>query len=168
MILIGLDPDLHGGIAAVRYPDRQLLALSTMPVCEGPEGEMIDAVALSARLTEARQYGDTLAIVERALVMAQASAGGARMMGAVGRIHQNYGTVRSVAILTATRVEYAWPSSWKKAMSLTKDKDASLDMAAELFPTHAAVFQKKKRHGLAEALLLAEWGARVHLGAQDS
>lgn len=47
------------------------------------------------------------------------------------------------------------PQKWKKAMNLTADKNESLAMAREIWPT--APLTLKKHNGRAEALLIAEW-----------
>jgi hypothetical protein len=47
------------------------------------------------------------------------------------------------------------PQKWKKDMGLTSDKDLSLAMARELWPT--APLSRKMDNGRAEALLMAEW-----------
>lgn len=47
------------------------------------------------------------------------------------------------------------PRVWKKAMELDSDKDKSLSLARDLWPS--APLTRKKDNGRAEALLLAEW-----------
>lgn len=54
------------------------------------------------------------------------------------------------------------PKKWKKAMGLTANKDDSRQRAIELFPALATSLKLKKHHGRAEAILLAEYGRRVH------
>jgi hypothetical protein len=59
--------------------------------------------------------------------------------------------------------ERVHPAVWKRSMGLLgKDKDASRLKAMELFPN--ADVGRKKDHGRAEALLLAEWLKRKHSG----
>ena len=48
---------------------------------------------------------------------------------------------------------------WKRTMGLDSQKAGSLDKARLLFPT--ADIERKKDHGRAEALLLAEYGRRT-------
>jgi hypothetical protein len=55
------------------------------------------------------------------------------------------------------------PQKWKAFVGLTgKDKDASLAMAARLYPSAEPLLKRKKDHGRAEALLVAHW-ARMNL-----
>ena len=52
------------------------------------------------------------------------------------------------------------PQRWKKAMGVSQDKDSSLTLARELWPN--APLTRKKDHGRAEALLIAEYLRRTH------
>jgi hypothetical protein len=47
------------------------------------------------------------------------------------------------------------PQVWKKALKLDSDKNKSLSMARELWPT--APLKRQKDNGRAEALLMAYW-----------
>ena len=53
---------------------------------------------------------------------------------------------------------------WKKEFSLVhQDKQASIDMAKKLFPHIDFLFNRKKDHGRAEALLMAEYMRRKNM-----
>ena len=56
------------------------------------------------------------------------------------------------------------PQVWKKALGLSKDKEAARLRAMQLFP--GAELRLKKHHGRAEALLLARYGQRAS-GVRD-
>ncbi len=60
--------------------------------------------------------------------------------------------------LPIQRVE---PAVWKRAMGLAagSDKNASIVLASRLFPS--ASLERKKDHGRAESLLIAEWARRT-------
>lgn len=54
------------------------------------------------------------------------------------------------------------PSEWKSGSRLnglkdTEAKNAALAYAKELWPQHAAIFDVKANHGMAEAALMARW-----------
>lgn len=53
------------------------------------------------------------------------------------------------------------PQRWKADMGVTSDKSTSLNLARQLWTT--APLTRKKDHGVAEALLLAEWLRRQEL-----
>lgn len=63
------------------------------------------------------------------------------------------------------RFLYPWqlitPQAWKKHHALSSNKDESSVLARRLFPEAAAHLKRKKDHGRAEALLIAEYG-RLH------
>ena len=75
-----------------------------------------------------------------------------------------FGVAFGGAIALAERFNCPWhlvtPQSWKKSLKLTSDKQQSLDMARQLWPT--APLDRKKDNGRAEALLLAEWLRRQY------
>jgi hypothetical protein len=70
-----------------------------------------------------------------------------------------FGIAFGMAIAIMERLHCPWtlvtPHKWKKDMGLTSDKDLSLEMARELWPT--APLARKMDNGRAEALLMAEW-----------
>ena len=75
-----------------------------------------------------------------------------------------FGVAFGGAIALAERFNCPWhlvtPQSWKKSLKLTSDKQQSLDMARQLWPT--APLDRQKDNGRAEALLLAEWLRRQY------
>lgn len=56
--------------------------------------------------------------------------------------------------------------TWKRALDVTRDKDASRARAAEIFPEDAAQWRLAKLDGHAEAALIAYWDF-VHGGSRD-
>jgi Holliday junction resolvasome RuvABC endonuclease subunit len=70
-----------------------------------------------------------------------------------------FGIAFGMAIAIMERINCPWmlvtPQKWKKEMGLTADKNESLDMARQLWPT--APLARKMDNGRAEALLMAEW-----------
>lgn len=164
MIIVGIDPDLNGGIAVIDTWARAIIRLDRMPVFEPPVSgsRRVDAHEVYDLLKSARLEGAEYVAIEAALVKPQKSAGGDKMMGSVHTVHQNFGALRALCevLFTRSRVLEAWPSSWKKQMGLTSDKALSLDLAAQFYPSHAALLSKQKNAGLAEAMLLVEWAMK--------
>jgi len=72
-----------------------------------------------------------------------------------------YGAALSVAQRINTNFHTVSPRVWKKALKLDSDKNLSLSMARDLWPT--APLARKKDNGRAEALLLAEYLRREHV-----
>lgn len=78
---------------------------------------------------------------------------------------QNFGFI--LGLLTAFGIPYELvrPQKWKKEFSCTSDKNTSIEVAQRLFPGVSLKRTPKCRKphdGMAEALLLAEWGRRHH------
>lgn len=70
----------------------------------------------------------------------------------------NYGVLIGMLKAYCIPYEEIESSKWKKAFKLTKDKKLSISMAKQLFPQLTDVI--KQKDGLAEALLIAEYGRR--------
>ena len=156
MKLVAIDSDLMGGVASVSFPERHILSLGWMPLRDGEKGKQVDAQALYGTLKTARESGASHAVAEGVFV--NMSRKGTPMAGVHNQM-QNYGTIRACCHIVFGPDAYtrAWPSAWKKAMGLSNDKEASLRLATDLFPSHSRLFGFKKNAGLAEALLMAEW-----------
>lgn len=168
MIVLGVDPDLNGGLAVVDTDSREILDVIRMPVKAPPTGgrRALHASEAWAFINKARSHHKaTWVALESAIVKPQIGKGGGEAMtGSVGRIHQTYGGLLALnhVVFGRPAVITAWPSAWKRAMGLGSDKKESLELASSLYPSHAKLFSKVKNAGLSEAALLAEW-ARVQL-----
>lgn len=164
MIIVGIDPDQSGGIVVADPDTHNLIAIHRMPLFTHPvTGKVrIDATAVYHLLLAAAGSGASYAVLEQAVVKPQKSAKGPAMTGSVDKIHQNYGALRALCELAFTRprVIVAWPSTWKKEMGLSSDKELSRAKASELYPTHSKLFGMTKNTGLAESLLLVHWGRK--------
>jgi ribosomal protein L35AE/L33A len=165
MKLIGIDPDMGGGLALVDLPDRKVLRLERMPLTEKKPPlnarRRVHPEALWKVLVDMRSSGAEYVILEAPVVKPQIGKGGKQVMqGGIDRTHQNFGAIRALCELafTGSRVMLATPSVWKKALGLTSDKELSRSMACQLYPGHEQLLRMTKNTGIAEALLLAEWG----------
>lgn len=67
----------------------------------------------------------------------------------------SYGAVLGLAQRLKSPLVLVTPAKWKKDLGLTSNKNDSLEMARNLWPT--APLARKKDNGRAEALLIAEW-----------
>lgn len=164
MKLLGVDPDMSGGLALVSHPDRNVLAIRRMPILSPRPPLMdparIDPTGFSVLVDEARSLGAEFVVLERAVVRPQKGKTGPVMQQGIDRTHQNFGAIRAICELafTPSRVMLASPSAWKKALGLSSDKAESRAMAIDFYPDHETLLKKVKNTGLAEALLLTEWG----------
>ena len=84
---------------------------------------------------------------------------GVRSMFSMG---EGFGIWKGLVAGLGMRLELVTPQAWKKEMmdGSGKDKDASRQKAIQLFPKIADNLSRKKDHGRADALLIAEYGRR--------
>ncbi len=198
MLIIGVDPGLHGAVAVLDPTNPQLVEVWKMPTKHhwvGKSGKKgykkrldIDSIDLCKRL---KVYSDVvLVIVEQA----QAAAGWSKPSH---RVHhkvpaqQSYGSVASafkfgkvvgatlaVMDLQGWRVLEVRPVDWKKVMTpdsfgkgQLEGKKESLRRCQELFPKVSLLPTPKCKvpsHDLAESVLLAEYGRRIWQKEQDT
>lgn len=153
---IGVDPGLTGAIAVI---DDQgaVLGLLDMPVREirGVKAATIkneiDAEALHRWLLPLIAGRDALAAIER--VGSRPGQG----LASTFSLGDSFGSARAVLSCCSLSVLDIKPQDWKKSLSVTDDKATSLDLARRLFPTAKDQLKRKKDHGRAEALLIAEF-----------
>jgi crossover junction endodeoxyribonuclease RuvC len=152
--IIGIDPGKDGGIAVI---DREgkLVALSRMPLDTEKE---IDVCAL-------KLFEDThqaFCFIERAFCMPMQSTISTFTCG-IG-----YGKLISALELKAIPYSEIRAQVWKKHFGLLKqDKIKSVELASNLFPSAKDLFYTPRGRmldGLAEALLIAEYGRRKLVG----
>ena len=76
----------------------------------------------------------------------------------------NKGWIMGLLYANGVHTQLVSPQRWKKAFSLDGDKKKSVDCARRLFPgvsLFATPRCKKPHDGIAEALLMAEYGRRI-------
>jgi crossover junction endodeoxyribonuclease RuvC len=146
---IGIDPGLRtGAIGAVDHNGKFIGAHDIKAI-----DDKIDVKALKQLILDLTIPGDDYAIcIEQVGVMPKQG------LVSSGRFMRAFGSIGAVAELSADRVIYVVPQVWKKAMSLTSDKEVSLAAARLAYPE--AKLTLKKHHGKAEALLIAEYARR--------
>lgn len=152
-LFIGIDVGLDGGLA-MQFPNGRC-AVARTPTLErvvsGKKRRTYDIVSLIGGLKEpVRQYGtaQTIAVLEQVHSHPGQSVTSQFSLG--------YGRGVYEALLTALEIpfELVSPNLWKKEMvGVGQDKGASILKAQQLFPGVAI----GRSHGMAEALLLAEW-----------
>ena len=163
--ILGVDPGFAGGFALFLpetppHAPNQLIAMNT-PVIEvqfmkngkkNKRHEMdVDRVT-----TILRPYHIKYAYIEK--VHAMPKQGGTGMF----RFGENFGQwtgILSGLGVTVDRRRYPTPQAWKKRYELHADKKGSLELARGIFPLHESVFKRKKDDGVAEACLIAIYGA---------
>lgn len=150
MIYIGIDPGKNGGIAVIT--DKSYVVhsfsednlLNIMDIWE----VAFDSVGVKCVLEK---------------VNAMPNQGVVSMFN----FGQNYGFIQGVLKAYNIPFELVPPQKWKKEFSCTSDKNTSIEVCKRLFPNvnlKATDRCKKDHDGMAEALLIAEYGRRHYNG----
>ena len=154
-MILGCDPGLDGGLAIINGSEIELL--ETVPT--EPKGgfikRQVDAQKLSNIL---RVYPISVCYLER--VASRPGQG----VGSVFSFGDTYGAIRGVLGALNIPTYTIAPQTWKKYWHLTSNKDESLDVARMIWPE--APLKRKKDHGGAEALLIADYWRQVHQGVK--
>jgi len=147
--IIGIDPGKQGALALI--VDGQLADVEDMPMID----KRVNVAVLAAWITEHhRMYGITKVVIEN--VHSMPGQGVATMF----RMGRSFGEVIGCVVALGHVVEFVPPQTWKRAMGLIgKDKNASRQLATDLYPSWAQTFARVKDDGRAEAVLIARWGA---------
>lgn len=152
MIYIGIDPGKNGGIAVITdtsyvvhsFSEDNLLNI--MDIWE----VAFDSVGVKCVLEK---------------VNAMPNQGVVSMFN----FGQNYGFIQGVLKAYNIPFELVPPQKWKKEFSCTSDKNTSIEVCKRLFPNvnlKATDRCKKDHDGMAEALLIAEYGRRHYNGRE--
>lgn len=157
MRILGVDPEIHGGIALVLFElDRtpQLIAVADIPVTGLKAKERVDALALRDWI---RAQQPLHAVIERAQAMPkQGASSGYKYGRAVGALE----AVIACCEVPLTIIE---PTFWKKFHGLRGgDKEGSRQRALQLFPAAHTLLARKMDHGRAEAALIALTFAKLN------
>jgi crossover junction endodeoxyribonuclease RuvC len=154
MIVLGVDPGIHGGLAIVgNDADRAIMVDAIdIPVVGSGARERVDAIAVQNFI---QRHAPTFALIERAQAMPRQGASSGFKYG------RAVGALETAIILCGVPFEIAEASAWKRFRHLPgKDKERSRQRALELFPSSHALLARKRDHGRAEAALIALYGLR--------
>jgi crossover junction endodeoxyribonuclease RuvC len=153
---IGVDPGL-GGALAVFNGDWQLLGTRDMPITANLKGKgsVVDCFELVKLLVPFAGH-DVTVVIEAVNSMPTDGAAAAFKFGKAAMAPE------AIAVAFGFKIERVAPGVWKrKAKLLKKPKDASRELAKQMFPKLADQFRLKKNEGRAEAALIAYYGKEV-------
>jgi crossover junction endodeoxyribonuclease RuvC len=153
--VLGVDPGIHGGLAVVAIDDGaapRLIEAIDIPVVGTGAKERVDAIAIRDWVAS---HKPEHAFIERAQAMpGQGASSGFKYGRAVG-------SIEAAIALSGIPMTIVEPSTWKKFHKLRGgEKEASRQRALQVLPAAHSTFALKRSHGLAEAALLALYGAR--------
>jgi len=152
MTVVGIDPGLHGGIASLG----RNVECKAMPVL--PTGKGAKRTLDLSRLAQFLGRGNHVVIEYQQVYPAQ---------GGVSNFSTGYGYGALQALCVGLGVPYTIvrPQVWKRALGIVRgDKEQSIIVAKRLFPGVSLLPTprcRKESDGMAEALLIAEWGRRT-------
>lgn len=146
----GIDPGAISGAWGVVDLHGKYWSCGSIPHIEGK----IDTRTFSAELCQAIDKQD----VEFCLESVHSFSG--QGVSSTFKFGRAVGAIDAVCEAFRSPIHYITPQKWKKNLGLSANKDESLVLAKQLFPN--APITLKKHHGLAEALLLAEWLRRQY------
>jgi len=156
MIFCGIDPGIQGAIAFI-YDD------GTIDLEDMPISSLQKKTGTGKRWeTDGHKLADLFRRNERMAVFVER----VHSMPGDGRpaafsFGRSYGTILGVLGALKIRPELISPQVWKKQFGLIKKtKEGSRLKALEIYPQCGTGLQRKKDHGRAEALLIAEYGRK--------
>lgn len=152
MIYIGIDPGKNGGIAIMKTLANKIEQVGVK--CYSDED-------LLGILADAEKYIQKVCYLEHVHAMPKQGVSSTFNFG------MNFGFIQGVLKAYGIPYELVTPQKWKKEFSCTSDKNTSIEVCKRLFPNvnlKATDRCKKDHDGMAEALLIAEYGRRHYNG----
>lgn len=146
--IIGIDPGQKGGMAFLK--DGVLIEYTVMPSTVKGIAEWISDI---------RDADNLIMLTERAQSMPKQGIAGAFNYG------RHFGAFEAIALLLNLPYHEVPAGIWKRSMRLSKDKQKSIQLCERLFPEADLIPSgcKKQHDGIAEAILIAEYGRRAGL-----
>lgn len=156
MIIIGIDPGITGALAALRQ-DGQYLAHLTMPSIKVSTKNRVNGAAVAAFIRSLMEINPTEAIHCYLEQVGSRPGQGVSSMFSFGHAA---GLVEGVITGMNLPLTLITPNAWKKAAGLIgQDKDAARSRAVQLYPGLRVLDLKGKGQAVADALLIARYGA---------
>jgi hypothetical protein len=150
---MGIDPGVKGGIALI---DEKGEVFSTISLDGLTEGELAQ---LFGQSVAHRWMPKPICIIEKVGYIKGDGAMGSFTFGKV------YGLLRGLALGHGLIIHDAYPMMWQSSLCCLSsgNKNVTKNKAIELFPKYHQTRPRGITHGIADALLIAEWGRRVAL-----
>lgn len=148
-VIMGIDPGLTGGIAILGQGG--LLHAQRMPVIRFNRKGTIDLAALASLF---ETWKPTYAWIEQQQSMPKQGVASSFLTG------KNYGIILGFMAGNMIAHSTVRPVDWKRIMKVPADKAAAIAIATSTFPSSSSFWSKKGDDGVAEAALIALYGAR--------
>lgn len=158
MRILGVDPGINGAVAIIEIVDvidgtapPKLIDVTDIPILGTAAKTRVDAIGLH---TWIESYNPDFAGVERAGSMPRQGVASAFEFG------RATGVIEAVVACSIIPMVLVEPSKWKRAFHLNSDKEASRQLAIQLFPHAHNLLNLRKHHQRAEAMLIALFTAK--------
>lgn len=156
----GIDPGASGALALYSANTNVIVKLYDMPThtvtVSGKKRKRIDMHALDRIMEEFAVDWPRLCAVEDVHSMPLQGVASAFSFGDAA------GCAKQATVCNKLPMGLVDPAAWKRAMGLTKDKDATRRAASRLIPSAAHHWPLKCHDGRAEAALLAVYASRIY------
>jgi crossover junction endodeoxyribonuclease RuvC len=151
MRFIGIDPGLDGGIALITAGG---VYCCRMPTIKIGTKRMVKTPAVREFIVDAG--------VVDLVMLEDVNAGAVKSIQSAFAFGRGYGRVETVVECLDRPYAYVASPTWTKALGLTRGagKAEHIAVAARLFPN----YRDALTDGMADALLIAEYGRRLHAG----
>lgn len=157
MLVIGIDPGMTGGIAALDTESGDIDIID-MPVLPNTKGKLVlDYHGLHKLLTLTHDSKITAYIEQVGSMPGQG-------VSSTFRFGEGYGALQMAVVAQGFPLIFITPAKWKAYFGLNRDKGLSRSLASRRFPAAADRFTLVKHDGRAEAALIALYGAEQLLG----
>lgn len=162
MLYVGIDPGVTGAVSVIdcTYLESGEIECHDTPIYHDGKRTRINSADCGALLRDLkRESGGKLAVfIEKSQPMPK--------NGSIACFGLGYSFGVWIGILAALEIPYTLvtPQAWKKALmpGEPKEKDSSRVVARRLWPAQTEEWlSRKKDHGRADALLIAEYGRRI-------
>lgn len=151
MLILGIDPGCSGALALIRDTGEYVTHLN-MPTIKVGSKTRVNGAAISAFLAEHTIHE---AFLEQVGSMPGQGVSSTFTFGHAAGLVEGVITGQRIPMTLVT------PQAWKKTAGLIgKDKDAARSRAVQMFPDIRVLDQKAKGQAVADAILIALYGAR--------
>lgn len=155
MQVLGLDPGQSGAYAS--WDGHDLVTYKVPSFKSSSRGREVDWLMLTEAF-ELMFGGCNHAFIEK--VGSRPNEGSSSSF----KFGSTYGAQRMLVVVNRIPITDVTPHVWKMAMGLNSDKNKSLALARQFFPSYSHLFGQKNDDGVAEAALLAYYGRQKLLG----
>ena len=153
MIVCGIDPGLNGAVSFI-HSDSKYIQAEKAPVFRVNIGKkqkrFLDMWSLNSILADQKPEH---VFIEKQQAMPR--------QGVSSTFRTGFGYGLYIGMLIAGDYDYTivGAKEWKKFFNLSSDKDLSREKASVIFPDASHMWRQKNQDGLAEAALIAYFGA---------